>query len=70
MSGHDFDEMNRTLGRIEAGVESLIERDKDQEKRLKRAESHISWFKGVLAAISTALAGAWAYITHFYPAPK
>lgn len=69
MSDHDYDEWNRTLGRIEANTQQLLDKTAAQEATLKSHSRCIHLFKGWLAALSTALAGAWAYFTHFHP-PK
>jgi hypothetical protein len=53
-SDEKFDNIQRTLGRMEGMLEGI----KDVPERLSRVERTISWLKGGW----TFLAAAWAYI--------
>lgn len=40
----------RTLGRLETKIDQLLERTGDQEQRIRRVESKLHWYSGVIAA--------------------
>ena len=60
------DDSERAIGRIEANTEALLKSSANQEARILGIERRISWFRGVLAALSAATAAAWAYIVHYH----
>lgn len=57
--------IERSLGRIESKVDSLLIRAGKHDDRISSLEGTKSWFRGVAAAVSLGLAAAWAFIIHF-----